>query len=179
MAAHALTHSLASKSWWKAAFIRAVRTALVVAVPYVPASYVGAVPYLAIASAAGLGFILSILTSLTGLSEADGAKQAYWVAILERVVKTVAQALIAGIGTAVFITDVNWDNLLQMALTAGFGSLLLAVLNQLPEADAPAVGTTVIQNNYGAPVEASVSLVDTAASSAVTTPATEEADRIE
>lgn len=137
MAVTTATFSLFTQAWWKAAVIRAFRTALVTAVPFVPASYIGDVPYLTIASAAGLAFILSLLTSLFGLSEADGKSQAYWVAIIERVVKTIAQASIAAIGTAALFQDVDWHFVLTTSLTAGFGSLVLAVIAQLPEAGTP------------------------------------------
>lgn len=123
--------------WWKAALIRAGRSALVIAIPYIPASYVGNTPYLTIVSAAALGFVLSLLTSLAGIAEAAGVKLAWYYSILERVVKTIAQALVAGVGTAVLFQDVNWSGLLQLAITAGFGSLLLAVLTTLPESDKP------------------------------------------
>lgn len=135
--------TLSSASWWRAASIRALRTALLVAIPYVPASYLGGVPYVAMASTAALGFILSLLTSLAGLAETTGTLLPWWYAILGRVVKTVAQALVAGIGTAVLIQDVDWTLLLQTSLTAGFGSLLLAFLVQLPEADLPLAVSTV------------------------------------
>lgn len=138
---------LRSATWWKAAANRAMRTALVIAIPYVPVTFVGDVPYVTIASAAALGGILSLLTSLTGIAEVDGTTEPWYYAILSRVVKTVAQAVIAGAGTAVLITDVDWSNIGQMALTAGFGSLLLAVLSQLPEADLPtAAQPAVIEN---------------------------------
>lgn len=137
MAVKTATFSLFTEAWWKAAVIRALRTALVAAVPYIPVSYTGGAPLLSVASVAGLAFVLSLVTSLTGLSEADGKSQAYWVAIVERVVKTFAQALVAGIGTAVFLTDVDWGTILQAASFAAFGSLVLAVIAQLPEAGTP------------------------------------------
>ena len=123
--------------WWKAALIRAVRTAIVIAIPYVPASYSGATPYVTIASAAGLGFVLSILTSLAGIAEAQGVQVAWYFAIVERVVKTVAQALIAAIGNAVLFQDVAWNAVLPVIAAAAFGSLLLGVLKDLPEAPTP------------------------------------------
>lgn len=141
---------LTALPWWKASAIRALRTALVVAIPYVPASYFGSVPYLALFSAAGLGFVLSIFTSLAGIAEVDGNMQPWWYAILSRVVKTIAQALTAGVGTAVLLQDVDWNFLLQTSITAGFGSLLLAFLMQLPEADKPVAVVSVSTFNINA-----------------------------
>jgi hypothetical protein len=124
-----------SASWWKAAAIRALRTALVVAVPYVPISFLGDVSYITLASAAALAGILSLFTSFAGIAEVEGEVQPWYFAILSRVVKTVAQAAVAGVGTAVLFSGVDWASIGSMALTAGFGSLLLAVIGQLPEAD--------------------------------------------
>jgi hypothetical protein len=119
--------------WWKAAGLRAARTAVVIAIPYLPASYTGHVPYIALASAAVLGAILSLLFSLAGVAEAKGEVHPFWYSVAERVLKTIAQALIAGIGTSLFVTDVDWTSLGNIALTSGFGSLLLALLAGLPE----------------------------------------------
>ncbi len=137
MAVQTATFSLFPQAWWKAAVIRALRTALVAAVPYIPVAYTGAAPLLAVGSVAGLAFILSLITSLTGLSEADGKSQVYWVAILERVAKTIAQSLVAGIGTIALVQDVDWATVVQTSAFAGFGSLVLAVIAQLPEAGTP------------------------------------------
>lgn len=129
---------LLTPTWWKAAGVRAFRTALLVAIPYIPASLTDTVPYLTIVSAAVMGGILSLLTSLTGLSEADGRVMPWYWAILERVVKTTAQALVTALATTVFITDVNWANVLAITTASAFGSLLLAVLKILPESEDPA-----------------------------------------
>ena len=136
---------LMTKEWWKAASIRAVRSALVISIAYVPASLSAEVPYITIALAAGLGLIVSFLTSLTGLPEVSGVNEPWWKAVIERVVKSIAQGAIVGVGAAVLITDVDWSSVGTMALTAGFGSLLLAVLSSLPE-DNGITGTTVMVN---------------------------------
>lgn len=160
--------------WWKAALIRALRTALAVVIPYVPASYIGDVPYITMASAAAMGFIFSIITSLAGIPEVEGRTEQWYFAILSRVVKTVGQALLAGIGTAVLITDVDWAAIWQMSLTAGFASLVMAVLAQLPEAEKPtaqATVTTVVVNERGTTEQAVpvVTSVDSADALDVTT----------
>jgi hypothetical protein len=135
--------NLLSKVWWEAAGGRALRTAIVVTLPYLPAIYVGQIPYLVILSTAGLAAILSLLTSVVGLPEVDGKNPVWWFAIAERVVKTIAQAIVAGIGNAVLIQDVHWPNILQAALAAGFGSLLFAFLKDLPETTVPTAVTPV------------------------------------
>lgn len=138
-------NQLTSKEWWKAASIRAVRSALVISIAYVPASLSAEVPYITIALAAALGLIVSFLTSLTGLPEVAGVNEPWWKAVIERVVKSIAQGAIVGVGAAVLITDVDWSQVGTMALTAGFGSLLLAVIASLPE-DNGITGTTVTVN---------------------------------
>lgn len=126
---------ITSWPWWKAALIRSLRSALVIAVPYIPASYTGSLPYLTILLAAGLGFIVTLLTAIAGLPETDGNGQAWWQAVLSRVVRSVAQGAVAGFGTAVLLTDVDWVQVANYSLAAGFGSLVLATITHLPEVD--------------------------------------------
>lgn len=129
-------------SWWKAAMARAFRTAAVVAIPYVPVT-LGDADYLILASALGMGFILSIITSLAGIAEADGKEQPWWFATLSRVVKTTSQALVTAVGSAVLFTDVDWSIIPALVVSSAVGSLLLAVVKQLPEAPAPTVASPV------------------------------------
>lgn len=138
-----MSYPLFTKDWWKAAGVRAARTALVIAIPYVAASATGNLPYVTIASAVALGVVLSLLTSLAGLAELQPSKQNYAVAVLTRVVKTVAQALVAAVGTTVFITDVNWTEILSLTVSSGLGSLLLGLLSTLPETETPKAVATV------------------------------------
>lgn len=142
---------ITSALWWRAAFIRAFRTFLLVGVTYVPASYTDAVPWVVLGSAALGAGVFSIVTSLAGLAEVDGKSQPWYFAILSRVVKTIGQALASGaLANIVFISDINWDAVLATSIAAGFGSLLLGVLKQLPEADEPTslpVGTTTVTIN--------------------------------
>lgn len=121
--------------FWRNALIRATRTALVIAVPYFGGVLVVEIPWLVVASAAGFGFVLSILTSLTGLVEAGGGQVSWWYAILERITKTAAQALITAVGTSTLFEQVDWSLALQSAAIAAIGSLLLGFITKLPEAD--------------------------------------------
>lgn len=150
-------NQLTSKEWWKAASIRAIRSALVISIAYVPASLSAEVPYVTIALAAALGLIVSYLTSLTGLPEVAGVNEPWWKAVVERVVKSVAQGAIVGVGAAVLITDVDWSSVGTMALTAGFGSLLLAVLSSLPEDNG--INGTQITVNTGTVATPTVEIV--------------------
>ncbi len=127
--------NLTSAAWWKAAALRALRSAIMIALPYFgAASLFGDVPLLSVGSAAALAAIASLLMSLTGIAEAVGEKVPLWLALLERVTKTVAQALLAGIGNIVLFQDVDWSVVVQSAIIAGLSSLLLGVLAKLPEA---------------------------------------------
>lgn len=125
-------------NWWKAALMRALRTAAVVAVPYVPVS-LGGSGYLLLASAFGMGFILSILTSLAGIAEAVGNEVPWWYGAVSRVVKTVAQSLVTAVGSAALFTDVDWSIIPALVVSSAVGSLLLAVIKQLPESPVPTV----------------------------------------
>lgn len=148
--------------FWRNALVRATRTALVIAVPYFGGVLIVEIPWLVVASAAGFGFVLSIVTSLAGLVEAGGGQVSWWYAILERITKTAAQALVTAVGTATLFEQVDWNLALQAAGIAAIGSLLLGFLTKLPEADmlpsavqpVAAVSTTTIETTQGTTVNA-------------------------
>lgn len=135
---------LTSPAWWKAAVLRALYTAIAIAIPYIAAVQLADVPWLMVASAAAVGAILSFATSLFGLPESEGVDLPWWLAALERVAKTFGQSLAAGLTGAVFLTDVDWTVVLQAALGAAFISLLRLILATLP-AD-PAASKPTVQN---------------------------------
>ena len=61
-----------SKTWWKAAGIRAVKTVAQTAVAMIPAAVsINEVQWLHVAGTAALAGIVSLLTSLAGLPEVE------------------------------------------------------------------------------------------------------------
>lgn len=130
---------LADPAWWRAAAVRALYTAITIAIPYLLGGSVFAdIPWATLALAAALGVVASFATSLAGLPEAIGNDLPWWLAAVERTVKTFFQALVAGTGGAVLITEVDWPFVLQSAVLAAGLSLLRLILATLP-ADPTAV----------------------------------------
>jgi len=141
--------NLKSLAWWRAAGIRALRTALVIAAPYAPTViYDGA--WLIALSASGFGALTSLLTSLRGIPESEGKTVQWYWAVFERSVKTAAQALITAFGTATLFEQVTWAEVPAIVGSSVLGTLIIAVLGQLPEAEEPlarATIQTVVVNN--------------------------------
>jgi hypothetical protein len=142
---------LASRAWWKAAALRGLYTAVAIAVPYFGGALLADVPWLTIASAAALGFVASLLTSLAGLPETVGTDLPWWLAAVERVVKTFAQSLGAGFVGATLLTDVAWSTVLQAAVISALISLLRLILATLPNDPTPqaAFAELVTDEHYG------------------------------
>ncbi|MCC4906984.1 holin [Microbacterium sp. cx-59] len=124
--------NLTNAAWWKDAALRGLYTALAIALPYLGAALVADVPWLTIALTASLGFLASLVTSVAGLPEVEGVELPWWLAAVERVVKTFAQSLAAGFIGATLITDVDWAFVLQAAFLAALTSLVRLILATLP-----------------------------------------------
>lgn len=128
---------LSNAAWWKDAGKRAAYTALAVAVPYLGASLLADVPWVTVLLTAALAFVASIVTSLAGLPEVEGVNLPWWLAAVERVVKTFAQSLAAGFVGATLITDVDWAFVLQAAALAALASMVRLILATLPAGPSP------------------------------------------
>lgn len=133
---------LASPAWWKAAVVRGLYTAIAIALPYVGGALIADIDWITAASAAVLGFLASLATSLAGLPETEGVDLPWWLAAVERVVKTFAQALAAGFIGATLLADVAWSTVIQAAAIAALTSLLRLVLATLPTDPTAAVAPT-------------------------------------
>ena len=57
----------------------------------------------------------------------------FWMAALNRAVRTVAQTAVATIGTAVVMSEVNWKVVVSASLLSGVLSILTSVSTGLPE----------------------------------------------
>ncbi|WP_345750133.1 holin [Microbacterium rhizophilus] len=145
---------LTDATWWRAALLRALYTALMIAVPYLGGTLITAVPWLTILSAGALGFITSLLTSLAGLPETVGVDLPWWLAMLERTAKTFAQALVSGYVGATLLTDVDWAVVLQFAALSTLGTLLRLILATLP-ADPTAGPARTVNQTFILPPDAS------------------------
>ena len=155
--------NLTSAVWWKAVLFRMLRTAGVIAAPYVPTILYTA-DWAILASVVGFGALGSFLTSLAGLAESEGKTVVWYYALLERSVKTAAQALLTFAGTATMFSQVDWPQALPFVGTAVLGSLLIAVMGFLPETDekrplAQATVNTFVINEQGKPGEQGVPVV--------------------
>lgn len=70
--------------------------------------------------------------------ETEGVELPWWLAAVERVVKTFAQALAAGFLGATLLTDVAWSTVIQAAAIAALTSLLRLILATVPADPTPA-----------------------------------------
>jgi hypothetical protein len=146
-----LKSRLFSRTWWKDAAARAVYTVAAVVTPYIGGSLIADIPWLTIVSAGALGFIASIATSLAGLPETEGVDLPWWLAALERTVKTFFQALAAGIAPAILFTEVDWSTIAQASAIAAGLSLLRLVLATLPFDPSAARADQIVLNQVVAP----------------------------
>ena len=57
----------------------------------------------------------------------------FWKATFYRAVRTICQTAIASIGTAIVLTDVNWQYVVSASALAGILSILTSIATGLPE----------------------------------------------
>lgn len=139
---------LTSRLWWKDAALRALYTAFAIALPYLGGALIADIAWLTILSAAGLGFLASLATSLAGLPETEGVDMPWWLAAVERTVKTFAQALAAGFLGAVLLTDVAWSTVVQAALISALTSLVRLILATLPNDPSPGLAVVEVDGTW-------------------------------
>lgn len=59
----------------------------------------------------------------------------FWKATLIRAIKTVCQTAVATIGTAMVLTDVNWQMVVSASILSGILSVLTSIATGLPEVE--------------------------------------------
>ena len=59
----------------------------------------------------------------------------FWKATMIRAIKTVCQTAVATIGTAVVLSDVNWQMVVSASILAGILSVLTSIATGLPEVE--------------------------------------------
>lgn len=59
----------------------------------------------------------------------------FWKATLVRAVRTIAQTAVSLIGTAVVMSDVNWQLVISASLLSGILSMLTSIATGLPEVE--------------------------------------------
>lgn len=57
----------------------------------------------------------------------------FWIAALNRAIRTVAQTALATISTAVLLSEVNWQAVVSASILAGILSVLTSISTGLPE----------------------------------------------
>lgn len=59
--------------------------------------------------------------------------EGFWKAAGIRALRTICQTAVASIGTAAFLTDVNWVQVISASALAGLLSILTSIATGLPE----------------------------------------------
>ncbi len=142
---------ITSRTWWSAAGRRALRTLLVTLVPFLPVLLTSPTSdqLVRAASTLAIAALLSLATSLASLPELGVGAVSWWVAIMQRAARTAAQVLAAGLATAVVVQDVPWLALLSQALAAAAGTVVLALIDRLPETIPTAVPASDVVAQVG------------------------------
>lgn len=162
-----MSKTITSTSWWKAALLRALSTAIAVAVPFTGAATLFTnLNWTVVGGTVALAFLLSLITSLAGIPEVSGNTVPVPLALLERTVKTFAQALVASVGSATLFGQVHWSQDLQLAGLAALASLFRALIVDLPETPSPSVpaGAVITVNHVASAPIAAVPVVSDAGS---------------
>ena len=70
----------------------------------------------------------------------------FWKATMIRAIKTVCQTAVATIGTAMVLTDVNWQMVVSASILAGILSVLTSIAAGLPEVE---LGELLVDEEFG------------------------------
>lgn len=70
----------------------------------------------------------------------------FWKATLIRAIKTVCQTAVATIGTAMVLSDVNWQMVVSASVLAGILSVLTSIATGLPEVE---LGELLVDEEFG------------------------------
>ncbi|ANC31420.1 hypothetical protein [Isoptericola dokdonensis] len=126
---------LFTAAFWRAAGIRAAKTAITVVTPWIP--QLVATPtsevVVAAASTTALAVVLSVATSLASLPEVAGKVVPLWRALAGRAARTFGQTIVATVAGATLLTDVNWLALGLQVVASVIGTVLLGLYSRLPE----------------------------------------------
>lgn len=122
-----------NKKWWKAAFIRCLKTMAQTVVSMVTVGMtITEVDWLSVVSVSIMAGIASLATSLAGLPELESESKVWWKAAAIRAIKTVAQVVAGSIAVGATLTSVSWLEIVYISLVAGILSVLTSVTG-LPE----------------------------------------------
>lgn len=124
-----------TRSWWRAALLRAAYTVLAALLPLAGLVVTGEVTLLYALSVMALAGVASLATSAAGLPELDGHAVPWWRAVLVRVVKTAGQVAAPVLGSAVLLQDIGWHELAVTVGGAVLVTLIRTVMSYLPESD--------------------------------------------
>ena len=70
----------------------------------------------------------------------------FWKATGIRAIKTVCQTAVATIGTAMVLSDVNWQMVVSASVLAGILSVLTSIATGLPEVE---LGELLVDEEFG------------------------------
>lgn len=124
---------LFTRAWWTATGHRVLATVLAALAGVITPVLTGTMTPLAATSMVALTAIASLATALNGLPEVTDTTVPAWRAILARTARTLGQSVAAGLGTAVLLTDVDWQALGVAVTSATALTLIRTILMRLPE----------------------------------------------
>ncbi len=122
-----------TRAWWVAAGQRAAYTALAALLPLVTLVFAGTVDVVHVLLVVALAVVVSLATSAAALPELTDTTVPLWKAVTVRVLRTTGQTLVANVGGAVILTDLDWGAVVIAVAGAAATTLVRTVLARLPE----------------------------------------------